>query len=55
MGEMARHLECDPQLELILANHKRDLGIQTESGRRLGLELAFSHGIGLGRDRGLGL
>ena len=32
-----------------------DLGIGIESGRRLGLELAFSHGIDLGRGRGIGL
>jgi hypothetical protein len=52
---MAKSLERDPQLESILANHKRDLGIQTESGRRLGLELAFNHGIDLGRGLGIGL
>ena len=55
MGEMAKSLERDPQLESILANHKKDLGIEIDSGRRLGLELAFSHGIDLGRGRGLGL
>jgi len=55
MGDMAKSLERDPQLESILANRKRDLGIAFESGRRLGLELAFSHGIDLGRGRGLGL
>ncbi|MGY2987211.1 Ti-type conjugative transfer relaxase TraA [Bradyrhizobium sp. USDA 4508] len=55
MGDMARSLERDPQLESILANRKRDLGIQFESGRRLGVELAFSHGIDLGRGRGIGL
>ena len=44
-----------PQLESILANRKRDLGIHIESGRRLGLELAFNHGIDLGRRRGIGL
>ena len=53
MGDMARSLERDPQLESILANRKRDLGIAFESGRRLGLELAFSHGIDLGRGRGI--
>jgi hypothetical protein len=53
MGDMARSLERDPQLESILANRKRDLGIRVESGRRLGLELAFSHGIDLGRGRGI--
>jgi hypothetical protein len=55
MGDMAKSVERDPQLESILANRKRDLGIEIESGRRLGLELAFSHGIDLGRGRGIGL
>ena len=55
MGDMARSLERDPQLESILANRKRELGIAFESGRRLGLELAFTHGIDLGRGRGLGI
>jgi hypothetical protein len=51
MGDMARSLERDPQLESILANRKRELGIAFESGRRLGHELAFAHGIDLGRGR----
>jgi len=55
MGAMARSLERDPQLESILANRKRELGIAFESGRRLGQELAFSHGIDLGRGRGIGI
>jgi Ti-type conjugative transfer relaxase TraA len=55
MGDMAKSLERDPQLESILANRKRDLGIAFESGRRLGHELAFAHGIDLGRGRGLGI
>ena len=55
MGDMAKSLERDPQLKSILAKRKRDLGIGAESGRRLGLELAFSHGIDLGRGRGIGL
>ena len=55
MGDMARSLERDPQLESILANRKRELGISFESGRRLGHELAFSHGIDLGRGRGIGI
>ncbi len=55
MGDMARSLERDPQMESILANRKRELGISFESGRRLGLELAFAHGIDLGRGRGLGI
>jgi hypothetical protein len=55
MGAMVKSLARDPQLESILANRKRDLGIQIESGRRLGVELAFNHGIDLGRGRGIGL
>jgi Ti-type conjugative transfer relaxase TraA len=55
MGDMAKSLERDPQLESILANRKRELGISFESGRRLGRELAFAHGIDLGRGRGIGI
>jgi hypothetical protein len=53
MGDMVRSLERDPQLESVLENRKRELGIAFESGRRLGLELAFAHGIDLGRSRGI--
>jgi len=53
MGDMARSLERDPQLESILANRKRELGIAFDSGRRLGIELAFTHGIDLGRGRSI--
>jgi Ti-type conjugative transfer relaxase TraA len=55
MRDMARSLERDPQMESILANRKRELGIAFESGRRLGHELAFTHGLDLGRGRGLGI
>jgi Ti-type conjugative transfer relaxase TraA len=55
MGDMAKSLERDSQLESILANRKKDLGIGIDSGRRLGIELAFSHGIDLGRGRGIGI
>ena len=55
MGDMAKSLERDPQLESLLDNRKRELGIAFESGRRLGLELAFTHGIDIGRGRGLGI
>ncbi|MDH6230785.1 Ti-type conjugative transfer relaxase TraA [Mesorhizobium soli] len=55
MADMAKRLERDPQLESLLANRKRQLGITFESGRRLGAELAFTHGIDLGRGRGIGL
>ena len=54
MGDMAKSLERDPQLESILANRKIELGIRIESGRRLGIELAFTHGIDLGRGRSIG-
>jgi hypothetical protein len=53
MGDMARSLERDPQLESILASRKKDLGIAFEAGRRLGQQLAFAHGIDLRRGRGL--
>ena len=55
MGEMAKSLERDPQLESILANRKRELGISFDSGRSLGRELAFTQGIDLGRGRGIGI
>ncbi|ESW93116.1 conjugal transfer protein TrbA [Mesorhizobium sp. LSJC269B00] len=53
MSDMAKSLERDPQLESLLANHKKALGVQVESGRRLGVELAFSHGIGRGHGIGI--
>ncbi|WP_316232328.1 Ti-type conjugative transfer relaxase TraA [Bradyrhizobium sp. SZCCHNR1051] len=53
MGDLVKGLDRDPQLESVLANRKRELGIAFESGRRLGHELAFAHGIDLGRGRGL--
>jgi Ti-type conjugative transfer relaxase TraA len=55
MADMAKSLERDPQLESLLANRKRELGIDIASGRSLGHELAFNHGLDLGRGRGLGL
>nr|WIE93421.1 Ti-type conjugative transfer relaxase TraA [Mesorhizobium sp. WSM4875] len=55
MGDMAKSLERDPQMESILANRKRELGIAVGSGRHLSRELAFNHGIDLGRGRGIGL
>jgi hypothetical protein len=53
MGDMAKSLERDPQLESILADRKREQGIAFESGRRLGQQLGLAHGIGLGKGRGL--
>ncbi|WP_447728322.1 Ti-type conjugative transfer relaxase TraA [Sphingomonas koreensis] len=54
MAGMAKSLERDPQMESILAARKAQLGITIDTGRRLGAELAFNHGIDLGRGRGLG-
>ncbi|TPN57392.1 MULTISPECIES: Ti-type conjugative transfer relaxase TraA [unclassified Mesorhizobium] len=53
MSDMAKSLGRDPQLESLLANRKRELGISVDSGRRLGAELAFNHGIGKGRGIGI--
>ena len=55
MADMAEGLGRDPQLESLLANRKRELGIGIGSGRSLGHELAFNNGLDLGRGRGLGL
>ena len=55
MTDMAERLGRDPQLESLLANRKRELGIGIASGRSLGHELAFNHGLDLGRGRGLGI
>lgn len=56
MANMARSLERDPQLESLLAIRKAQLGItMMGSARKLGAQLAFEHGLDLGRGRGLGL
>jgi hypothetical protein len=57
MAEMAKGLERDPQLDSILANRKQQLGIGVgaDTGRSLGKQLAFAHGLDMGRGRGLGL
>ncbi|GAA0307698.1 Ti-type conjugative transfer relaxase TraA [Rhodovulum strictum] len=55
MTDMARSLGRDPQLESLLANRKAELGIRMETERRLGEALAFTHGLELGRGRGLGI
>ena len=54
MAAMAKSLERDPQMESILAIRKAELGITIDTGRRLGAELAFNHGIDFGRGRGIG-
>jgi 2-oxoglutarate dehydrogenase complex dehydrogenase (E1) component-like enzyme len=54
MGDMAKSFARDPQLESILENRKRALGIEIETGRRLGQELAFNYGIDIGRGLSIG-
>ncbi|WP_316205061.1 Ti-type conjugative transfer relaxase TraA [Bradyrhizobium sp. SZCCHNS3004] len=53
MGNMAHSLERDPQMESLLANRKRELGISFDSGMGVGRDLTLT--FGLGRGRGLGL
>ena len=56
MTNMAMSLERDPQLESLLTSRKAQLGItMMDSQRKLGAQLAFEHGLDLGRGRGLGL
>ena len=55
MGNMARSLERDPQMESLLAARKAQLGIGMDSGRSLGRALAFSQGIDFELGRGLGI
>jgi len=57
MDDMANSLQRDPQLESMLAIRKKELGIggDIDSGRSLDRALAFSHGLDLGRGRGLGI
>jgi hypothetical protein len=54
MAGMAKSLERDPQIESVLAARKVELGITIDTGRSLGAELAFNHGIDFGRGRGIG-
>jgi hypothetical protein len=53
MGAMAKSLERDPQVESILRNRSRELGIGMDMGRGIGRDLLES--LGLGRGRGLGI
>ncbi len=50
---MAQSLERDPQMESLLPNRKRELGISFDSGMGVGRDLTLT--FGLGRGRGLGL
>jgi Ti-type conjugative transfer relaxase TraA len=53
MGAMADGLQRDPQLESLLRQRSRELGLYMSSERSLGADLADM--LGIGRSRGLGL
>jgi Ti-type conjugative transfer relaxase TraA len=53
MGAMGKSLERDPQVESLLRNRVRELGIPMDIGRDVGASM-IEH-LGLGRGRGLGL
>ena len=55
MGNMAKSLERDPQMESLLEGRKKQLGIDMDfdSGMKLSRQLALSHGLGRGRGFGL--
>ncbi len=53
MGDMAKSLHRDPQLESILRNRARQLGIDVSMGRGVGMSMLDY--LGLGRSRGLSL
>lgn len=53
MGEMAEGLGRDAQVESLLRNRTRELGISMTMGRDLSHDLSTS--IGFGRGRGLGI
>src|SRR5690606_1620344 len=57
MGNMAMSLERDAQMECLLEGRKKELGssMDFDSGMRLGGHLALSHGLGRGRDLGIGM
>jgi hypothetical protein len=53
MGAMGRGLERDAQMESVLRNRTRELGISMDMGRSLGRSITDY--LGLGRERGLSL
>ena len=57
MGQMALGLERNAQVESLLADRKRELGLglPSDAGRSLGRNLAWSIGFDMGRSRGLGI
>ena len=55
MGDMAKSLERDPQLQVHPRQSQAGARHYVRIGRQLGRELAFTHGIDLGRGRGLGI
>ncbi|QUD89549.1 Ti-type conjugative transfer relaxase TraA [Phenylobacterium montanum] len=55
MGAMAKSLERDPQVDSLLANRRRELGIDLELRRGLSVGDSLTQYLGLGRGRNIGL
>ena len=55
MGDMAKSLERDPQMESLLANRRRELGIPFNRGLGISGDLALTHGLGRGRGLDIGM
>ncbi|QUD89843.1 Ti-type conjugative transfer relaxase TraA [Phenylobacterium montanum] len=55
MGAMAKSLERDPQVDSLLANRRRELGIELELRRGLSVSDSLAQYLGLGRGRTIGL
>ena len=55
MGAMAKGLERDPQVDSLLRNRRRELGIGAEIGRSLSHDLSLYYGLGRGRGLGIGM
>lgn len=54
MADMAKSLERDPQMELVLRGRTRELGLEMGSDHGRDLSRQLTQQLGLGRDRGLG-
>ena len=52
MGEMARGLERDPQVESLLENRRRELGLSMSSS---GISMSLLDELGIRRQRQLGI
>ena len=55
MGEMARGLERDPQVESILRNRQKDLGLSPGLDQSVSRSLLIQLGLQRQRDLGIGI